>query len=938
MAEALLSVAGDLVLELYPRRQRTLRIALKSRLDRDLGMDSLGRAELLFRLERQFKVRLPEGLLGEAETLDDLLAALMKAHAGDRLPASRTIRRPVEATIEEVPAEALTLLEVLDWHAERHADRPHILLTGESEGDRTITYRDLAQAARRVAHGLRRRGLEPGETVAIMLPTGEAFFQAFLGILYAGGVPVPIYPPMRASQIEEHLNRQALILRNCRAVLLITVPEARAAATLLRVQVESLRIVESVPGLSEGKEEKLPGTPQSTDLALLQYTSGSTGDPKGVMLSHANLLHNIRAMGLAMEASSSDVFVSWLPLYHDMGLIGAWLGSLYYAAPVVIMSPLSFLIRPEAWLWAIHRYRGTLSASPNFGFELCVRRIDDKAVEGLDLGSLRMVANGAEPVSPLTIRRFTERFKKYGFRPEAMAPVYGLAENSVGLAFPPPSRPPLFERIQRQALSLKGEARPASAEDRNAIELVSCGSPLPGHQIRIVDPGGRELGERREGRLQFCGPSATTGYYRNQAKTRALFDGKWLDSADLAYIAGGEVFITGRVKDIIFRAGRNIYPQEVEEAVGEIAGVRKGCVAVFGSPDTASGTERLIVLAETRETDSDRLEDLRRRILTVTTDILELPPDEVILRPPHTAPKTSSGKIRRAAARALFEAGKLDAPSRALWLQVARLTLAGALPQTRRLLAALSALLYAAYWWSVVGVLGAAVWSLVILLPRRRWRWALLRRAARMALWLMGTPLRVEGEPRAEAILVSNHASYLDGLVLTASLPRELTFVAKKELAGQLVAGPFLRRLGTLFIERRGSEDGLAETRQALAAAPDSQSLVFFPEGTLTRMPGLLSFHPGAFLLAAESGLAVQPVTIRGTRSVLRGEQWFPRRGRLEVILGKPLRAEGRDFSAAIGLRDAVRAQILQDCGEPDLAQERIIFSARGIERVDLPG
>jgi acyl-CoA synthetase (AMP-forming)/AMP-acid ligase II len=298
-----------------------------------------------------------------------------------------------------------------------------------------------------------------------------------------------------------------------------------------------------------------------------------------------------------------DTFVSWLPLYHDMGLIGAWLGCLYFGAQLCVMSPLSFLIRPESWLWAIHQFRATLSGAPNFAFELCLNKIDDSNLQGLDLSSLRMIANGAEPVSVPTLRRFIERFGRYGFRPGAMAPVYGLAENSVGLAFPPAGRTPVIDRVDREALSNRGIAEPAKEGDPHPLEIASCGFPLPGHEIRIVDELGYELGERREGRLEFRGLSATSGYFRNETKTRELFHGGWLDSGDRAYMAGGEVYITGRIKDIIIRAGQHIYPQEIEEAVTEIPGIRKGCVAVFGTADRATGTERVVVLAETRETD-----------------------------------------------------------------------------------------------------------------------------------------------------------------------------------------------------------------------------------------------------------------------------------------------------------------------------------------------
>jgi acyl-CoA synthetase (AMP-forming)/AMP-acid ligase II len=289
-----------------------------------------------------------------------------------------------------------------------------------------------------------------------------------------------------------------------------------------------------------------------------------------------------------------------------MGLIGAWLGCLHFAAALYAMSPLSFLVRPESWLWAMHRFRATFSASPNFGFELCINKVADADLQGLDLSSLRMVANGAEPVSPQTIRRFIERFARYGFPAGAMAPVYGLAECSVGLAFPPLGRAPVIDRVDRDALSRSGTATPAAPNDAKALEIVACGQAIPGHEIRVIDEAGHEQGDRREGRLEFRGPSTTRGYFRNETKTRELIHNGWLDSGDRAYTAGGDVYITGRVKDIIIRAGRHLYPQEIEEAVATIPGIRKGGVAVFSVSDERSGTERVVVLAETREASQNR--------------------------------------------------------------------------------------------------------------------------------------------------------------------------------------------------------------------------------------------------------------------------------------------------------------------------------------------
>jgi 1-acyl-sn-glycerol-3-phosphate acyltransferase len=618
----------------------------------------------------------------------------------------------------------------------------------------------------------------------------------------------------------------------------------------------------------------------------------------------------------------TDVFVSWLPLYQDMGLIGAWFGTLYYGIPLVVMPPTDFLGRPEAWLRAIHRYRGSLSAGPNFAYEMCAARLDPARLSGLDLSTWRIAFNGAEAVSPATLDRFADRFAPCGFAARAHTPVYGLAECAVGLTFPPPGRGPLVDRVDRARLAQTGVARPADAHDRNPLRVVSCGLPLKGHEVRVVDAAGRELPERHEGRVEFRGPSATSGYFRNPEATRRLFDGDWLDTGDLGYFAAGELYLTGRAKDLIIRGGQHIHPQEAEAAIGAIPGIRKGCVTVFGVPDRDSGTERVVVVAETRETDRDRREGLRRIVAERMAVLHGAPPDDVVLAPPHTILKTSSGKLRRAACRELYEHGMTAGGPAAQWRQALRLAGTGAAGTARRWLARTTGIAYGLYAWALLLPLGLCTLLLAIALPKLAWRRRAARSLARTLVAASGLPVQVAGSENVPAagpiIVAANHASYLDGIVLTALLPVRCAFVAKRELAANPLARLLLRGIGTRFVERFDVEGSVEAGREMETLAARGESLAFFPEGTFRREPGLRPFHLGAFVAAATAGTPVVPVTLRGMRAVLRDGQWLPRRAIVQVVIDRPVAPDGHDWAAAVRLRDRTRAVILAACGEPD--------------------
>lgn len=924
--EAVCRVAAGLAGEIDPARA-TLRVVLDSSLERDLGFDSLAKVELLSRLEKMSGLTLSEEILTRAETLRDLTRALAQGTAHDRAAIDHhgtAIERDEQRA--GIADRALTLTEVLRLQTQRAPDQPHLLLYGAREEPVTVSHRTLLDQATAIAAGLEALDVQPGASVALMLPTGLDYFFSFFGVLLAGAVPVPLYPPLRPSQFEDHLRRHRHILNNCQALLLITVAEARPLARFLKAQVDSLRRIVTVEELQKAGTAFTPVSASPEDTAFLQYTSGSTGIPKGVILSHANLLTNIRAMGRAIDANPRDIFVSWLPLYHDMGLIGAWLGSLYHGCQLVAMSPLAFLVHPERWLWAIHRHRGTLSAAPNFGYELCLNKIEPPQLEGLDLSSWRLAFNGAEPVSAETIARFTDRFAPHGFRPEAMAPVYGLAESTVGLAFPPLGQRPLIDRVQRQPLLERGLALSAGEDDPHPLRIVACGRVLSGHQLRVVDANDHELPERQVGRLQFYGPSATSGYYRSPQQTKTLFHGQWLDTGDLGYLAGQDLYLTSRVKDLIIRGGRNISPYELEEAIGEIEGVRKGCVAVFGNADPTSGTEKLVVLAESRSRDPGMLANLRERIINRSVDILGMPPDEVVLAPPHTVLKTSSGKIRREASRELYAQGRIGQPPRAVWWQLVRLAAGGLAQQARHSLRLAASTAYAGACWLLFGLLALTMGPVACVLPSARSRWRVARLAARLLARLTGTGIIVHGLDRlhtkAPLILVANHQSYLDSLILMAALPLRFSFVAKAELARQTVLRHALARLDVVFVERFDFKQAVDDARRLTELAAAGRSLCFFAEGTIWRMPGLHPFHMGAFLVAADNGMEVVPITIRGTRTKLRSESWFPRPGQVHLFIGPRLRGEGVGWEAALSLRDRARQQILRHCGEPDLGGE----------------
>jgi fatty-acyl-CoA synthase len=936
-----------------------------SHLDRDLGLGSLERVELLARLESAFGVRLPDRAAAEANTPENLTQAILGAPIADAgaedlpsaLRASATAQTLYRDAEQAGVFAAETLLDVLRYRAAHDGERAHLLITEDTDGAErslTLTFGELYAAAQRCAAELARRGVPAGGRVALMLPTSRAFFVSYAGILLAGAIPVPIYPPFRADRIEEYASRQSAILNNAEVCLLLTFRRAEAVAKLLKPRVRSLASVADAEKLIDAADKAPLPSPgvkpahltgsrarKASDIALLQYTSGSTGDPKGVVLTHANLLANMRAVGEAVQLGPGDVGISWLPLYHDMGLIGAWLTLLHYGVPLAVMSPLAFLTRPERWLQAVHKHRGTIAAAPNFAYELCVRKIAEKDIQGVDLSSWRAALNGAEPVNPETLERFAARFAKYGFRREAQLPVYGLAEASLAVTVPPLNRGPLIDRVDRETFTAKGRAIPASPNDSTAIAFVSSGKPIPQHEVLLVDAKGQEVPERTEGFLWFRGPSATSGYYRNERATEELFSlrattgNDWLNSGDRAYCVEGEIYVTGRVKDIIIKGGRNLYPHEVEELAARAEGIRKGCIVAFGLKDEAAGTEKLVVVAESRESDTAKRAAIVAAVTEQVSRGLGLPPDRVEIIPPGSIPKTSSGKLRREETRQLYLAGKLSAAIRPAWMQIARLGAAGAvrsIGQTiisgvRRGLE----ILYGVYFAFVFSIWIVPTWLLVQLIKDEKAAGRFTSAALRVLFALAGCRVRVAGKEYMETpgakIYASNHTSYFDVLHLVLGLGVPYRFVAKMEVAGMPFIGTFLKQMGHLRFDRTDADSRLRQAEEMEHLLRQGDSVFVFPEGTFTKEDGIRPFQLGAFKAAVATGAPIIPVSLAGTRRFLRDGTYLPRPTTVTLTLSPPILprtagaaindGESSDWHELIRLRDATREAIARYAGEP---------------------
>ncbi len=565
-----------------------------------------------------------------------------------------------------------TLIDLL-----RQAHRYHdtgLRFLDRREDETFHSWAELAETASEVAGSLIAVGIRPGQRVALIYPTEVAFFHAFFGILLVGAVPVPLYPPARLGRLEEYHRRTAAMVQASGAELILT------SATVRRLLGRTIELADPPLGcltLSElPRSAPAEAQPTKDDLALVQFSSGTTVDPKPVALSHRAILAQVDMLNGNWPKTGpvQHSGVSWLPLYHDMGLIGCIFPALERPGTLTLIGPEVFVTRPAIWLRAISRFRATISVAPNFAYGLCVEKIEDREIEGIDLGSWLVALNGAEPVAPAVLRQFLQRFEPYGFRPEALTPVYGLSEATLAVTFSDLDQ--LFRSETFDRTQLASEDRAVATSD--GLELASVGRPLPGVTLRIVDEQGVELENDRVGRVLVRSPALMDGYLGRTEATRATFREGWLDTGDLGFLHEGELYLTSRAKDVVILRGRNHSPAEIEQAIDRVPGARIGCsVAVSRQPENGPTEQLLLFVEHRREAPEEQVRKLPEECRAAVVAATGLRADEVVVLSPGTLPRTSSGKLRRREALTLHLRGKLQPPR-----AVTPLLLAGAMAKS----------------------------------------------------------------------------------------------------------------------------------------------------------------------------------------------------------------------------------------------------------------
>ena len=547
-----------------------------------------------------------------------------------------------------------TLVEALSL-TPRNPERGFRFFTTDGK-ELYFSYAEIEQEAQRRAAHFTKLGLQFGDRVAMVIPEGHEFVFSFLGACVAGLVPVPIFPRASFKGIEGYVDTVTHISNAAKATVLLTMESTKPYVEAVLARDTSVKTMKLVEELFAGETPAFSAPSVSPeDICFLQFTSGSTSKPKGVVVTHANLVANATSfLGPAgLDRNDQDVGVSWLPLFHDMGLIGFILGTLICDIPVVLLPTSTFARGPRIWLETISKYRGTITYAPNFAYALAVKRLKDRDLASLDLSCLRIAGCGAEPIHSQTLREFASRLTPTGFNPNALMPSYGMAEATLAITFHQRGTPLVTDVVDATAMK-KGVATPAAKDDPAGLEVVSNGIPFPGHEVKIVDDDGKELAERHVGQIITRGPSVTARYYDNAEASAEGWKNGWLQTGDLGYFAGENLYICGRVKDLIIINGANYYPQDIEWALADLEGVRRGNVVAFSV--LGKGTEELVIAAEAGSSDAERL---KKEIAEKVYNACGLTAAHVAICELGSLPKTSSGKAQRRKTKQLYESGEL---------------------------------------------------------------------------------------------------------------------------------------------------------------------------------------------------------------------------------------------------------------------------------------
>lgn len=520
-----------------------------------------------------------------------------------------------------------------------------------------LPFKELLSKVQAKAWSLNQLGVRKGDFCGLIIPEQEDFIIHFFALSWLGAVPVPLAVPFQSDKLGHFIENLKHITKIANLKYFIVTPRLKGFLGEL-LSVGAKKII-SPDDLQTGDSWIDPALTHATDLAFLQFTSGSTNQPKGVMVSNSNILANVKCIiEENIRPGAEDRLFSWLPFYHDMGLIGFVITPIIYRVSGDYISPLAFIKRPALWLKSISKYKSTISFAPNFAYSLCSKKIPESLLAELDLSSWRMAGCGAEPIHAQTVKEFTEKFAVCGFQKRAFKACYGLAESTLAVAFPAQEDLPKFDQINEAALSAEKLALPAGPNDKT-LSIISCGKSFPGHEISIRNENFEVCPERTVGEVTIKGPSVTSGYINNpEATAEAIRSDGWLLTGDLGYLADGELYICGRKKELIIIAGRNYYPTDIEMLVSEVDGIRKGNVIAFGVSEVDS--EKLVVCAEAKQLSEFEKEATVQEIKSRINNAIGIMPFKIKLLPVGALPKTSSGKLQRSKTKNMFICGDFD--------------------------------------------------------------------------------------------------------------------------------------------------------------------------------------------------------------------------------------------------------------------------------------